>query len=142
MLNDPNHAQDTIVFGINPSRSISGDVGLLVWLFGSGYKSLGLQMQTMNATRAQHARQRVIGGPTTQVAASTYQYVRAATAVKGNAKCGKHLYIVTTDGTYALRYSGPLKTAAFNIYGETVQLNSIRRIVSQRGTKVLPPSNT
>jgi len=139
MLNDPNHAQDSIVFGINPSRSISGDVGLLIWLFGSNYKSLGLQMQTANATRAQHARQRVIGGPTTQVAASSYQYVRAALAVKGNAKCGKHLSVVTDDGTYQLRYSGPLKTAAYNIFNNTGKKAHIRRIVSQRGTKVLTP---
>jgi hypothetical protein len=140
MLNDPNHAQDSIVFGINPSRSISGDVGLLVWLFGENYKLMGVSADIKTVTRSQFARRRVIGGPTSQVAGSSYQYRRFGTASKGLVKSGKHLSIVTDDGTYKLRYSGSLATAAYNIYNTTVRLSHIKRILSAKGVKVLPPS--
>jgi hypothetical protein len=137
MPNNPDHATAFYVSPTDPGLRVYAAVGLLKWLFGADYADVGASATPTTVERAGHQRQRVIGGPTSTVGATTYTLSPSGGGGKGINMVGKKLRLITDDNEeFSVRFSGTQARAAQMIYQGAENGESVRLIYSEKGRKI------
>lgn len=89
-----------------PGGSLTATRGLLETMFGENFAGLTTEPITSTVSVSGHTRRRVIGGPTTSVAANTYTRNKYPSGGSGGAAGGEAI-MINLDGDYwSARLSG------------------------------------
>lgn len=134
MTLDPEARKITINYA---GGSIYMTIGALKSLLGDNYETLVSTAEDAEVSVTAHSRTRVIGGPTTAVAAHTYTYTKWPTSESGFADGGSVVLVswLGSDGEWTARITGSF--ADFGTFLQnSAQAPSFFR--SQRGTKYGP----
>ena len=134
MAVDPDARKITVNY---TGGSIYMTIGGLKSLLGTNYDTLVSQSQDKEVSVTAHSRTRVIGGPTTSVAAHNYTYKQWPTSESGFADGGSVVLVSWqgSDGEWTARVTG-----SFADFGTFLQANATSPsfFKSQRGTKYGP----
>ena len=117
--------------------SVSMTRGLAEAIFGTDFAPLETAPVPTQVSVRQHPRVRVIGGPSTNVAAHNYTFNKYPTIQSGLAEGGEPVMITLPSGeSWTARVSGPLNEFATFLAGNTTLNNVFFK--SQRGSNFGP----
>ena len=125
-----------------PGGSLTGPYGLIEAVFGQLVAESGGNAEPTQVQRGAYSIQRVIGGPTTSVAGSTYTLKKYPKAVNGGAAGGEAIKVLHNGDWWTLRLSGSHQD--FNAWCENaVNAGGIGFLwKSERGTSYGPFGQT
>lgn len=134
MAADPEASKITVNY---TGGSVYMTIGALKSLLGDNYDNLVSKSEEKEVSVSSHSRTRVIGGPTTSVAAHTYKYKQWPTSESGTADGGSVVYVrwKDSDGEWTARVTGSF--ADFGTFLDE-KATSPAFFRSQRGTKYGP----
>jgi len=111
--------------------------GLAEFMFGTDFAPLAVAPKPETVSVKAHSRTRVIGQPSTNVAAHTYTYDKYPTSTSELAEGGQPVMVnIGEDSDWTVRVGGPLY-AFVDFLDQKVQLDAVF-VTSQRGTKYGP----
>lgn len=134
MASDPNAQKLTIAF---PGGSITATRGLLTSLFGNGLIAAEA-MGTANVSVKAHSRVRVIGGPATNVSATSYQRVKFPSGSPSGAAAGEEIRVADGGGWWTVRLNGSHQDFNAFLAGATWETGKTINWVSEKGTPYGP----
>jgi hypothetical protein len=89
-----------------PGGSLTATRGLLEAIYGPNLTGAGESVTTSTISVSGHSRVRVIGGPSTSVAANSYVRTKFPTAVNGGAAGGEPIALLVGGKYWTARLSG------------------------------------
>lgn len=134
MAVDPNARKISLPF---PGGSLTATRGLLVALFGQDLVNAGLS-GTASVSVKSHSRQRVIGGPSTSVSATSYTRKKFPAASSNGGSGGEPIALLVNGDWWTARLTGSHQD--FNSWLEDSTWGSGQNALwrSEKGTKYGP----
>lgn len=121
-----------------PGGSLTATRGLLQAMFGANLGGLTSEGQTQTVSVQGYTRTRVIGGPSTSVAANTYTRTKYPTTNSGGAAGGEAIMIDLEGDKWTARLSGSHQAFAQFLLDNSGPLTQTITWSSEKGTKYGP----
>lgn len=134
MASDPNASKISLPF---PGGSITATRGLLTALFGEDLVEAG-STGTSTVSVKSHTRTRVIGGPSTNVAANSYQRVKFPAARSNGGAGGEAIQFFFGGDWWTARLSGSHQDLSAWLAAANWSSNQTILWRSEKGTKYGP----
>jgi hypothetical protein len=121
-----------------PGGSLTATRGLLEAIYGPNLTGAGESVTTKAVSVSGHSRTRVIGGPSKNVAGSSYTLKKYPTAVNGGAAGGEAIALLVSGKYWTARLSGSHQAFADFLTGTSFYQNAPLFWRSERGTQYGP----
>jgi hypothetical protein len=121
-----------------PGGSLTATRGLLEAVFGVGLTGAGQRMTESSVSVSGHSRTRVIGGSSTNVAASSYTRKKYPTTVNGGAAGGEAVALLVGGRYWTARLSGSHQDFAAFLAGADFYNDHTLFWRSEKGTQYGP----
>lgn len=121
-----------------PGGSLTATRGLLQVMFGANLGGLTSEGETQTISVKGYTKKRVIGGPSTNVAANTYTVTKYPTTSSGSAAGGEAIMIDLEGRKWTARLSGSHQAFAQFLLDNSGPLTQTIFWASEKGTKYGP----
>ena len=121
-----------------PGGSLTATRGLLEAIYGPDLTGAGGDSVPSTVSVSGHSRQRVIGGPSTSVAASSYVRNKFPTTVNGGAAGGETIALLVGGRYWSARLSGSHQAFASFLQGASFFQDAPLFWRSEKGTQYGP----
>lgn len=125
-----------------PGGSLTATRGLLEAIYGPDLTGAGGTSVSSNVSVSGHSRVRVIGGPSTSVAGSTYVRNKFPTQVNGGSAGGEAIALLVGGKYWTARLSGSHQAFASFLQGASFFQNAPLFWRSEKGTQYGPFGGT